>query len=142
LGQSGVVERLGFNPFDPERDTAYNRARRLVNTGRQQVVLLLGIIGLVVMALFPPWKKNDWVMEWAFIIPSSRVVNSKFVGYHFAFAEMPGPDSFSSWHSLEREHTTYVTGMWCCSCYNGLGGLGSLLPCASRCGTGEVSRNG
>jgi hypothetical protein len=106
LGQSGVVGRLGFDPFDPERERAYKRASRFVNNERQMAVLLLGVVVMALMCLFPPWKKNDWRTQWAFLIWSSHVENSEFAGYHFAFAEMPGPPSFSALDGQQR-HTTY-----------------------------------
>lgn len=106
LGQSGVVGCLGFNPFDPERERAYKRASSFVNNKRQVAVLLLGVMGLALMGLFPPWKKNIWKTEWAFLIWSSHVEHSEFVGYHFAFAKMPGPSSYSAL-SPPPGNTTY-----------------------------------
>jgi len=106
LGVSGVVVQLGFNPFQAERKTAYEQSRRFVNSRPQRKVLLLGLVGFAVMALFPPWLKRDWVTEWVFLFPASRVVDSEFAGYHFAFATMPGPASFSSW-SDAGWRTTY-----------------------------------
>jgi hypothetical protein len=104
LGVPGVVAQLGFNPFQAERKTAYDQSRRFVNSRPQRVVLLLGLVGFTVMALFPPWLKRDWQTQWL-LFPVNHVINSEFAGYHFAFATMPGPASFDP--SSNRDRTTY-----------------------------------
>jgi hypothetical protein len=111
FGLSGVVARLGFNPFDPARETAYRHSTRFINSRSQMVVLLVGLAVIALMGLFPPWVKRDWRTQWGVLLPHSQVVHSEFAGYHFAFAEMPGPPSFSSWEG-QREHTTYNWHVW------------------------------
>jgi hypothetical protein len=101
LGPSAVAERLGFDPFDPDRDTAYRLSRRLFNSPAQIGVLVLGLVVFALICLFPPWLRQNWQTVWLLIIPTRQIVSSEFAGFHFAFARMPETDS-----------TTYAVDVW------------------------------
>jgi hypothetical protein len=53
---------------------------------RQMAVLVLGVVVLALMCLFPPWKKNDWRTQWAFVFWSSQSPSYEIIrrdGSHF-----------------------------------------------------------